>query len=242
MNSCRYKTGVTLVEILTVVAIIAILASIVVGIVSRIDNKAKEQLAQSTIAIIADALEQFHDYEYQYSNISYSEFKFPLDCNNFTQLELETALADALDPLGTTAVLILPVDPAKPIVHDPNDSGSEVLYFFLSKVPACRTTLDRIDSSLITSEDDNGNEMKIEIDFNGVIESYPLRRFVDPWLERGKRSRTGKTLRYDYYDEYPPPFSLAQLGYMQRSRRTFPVITSAGPDGKFDTLDDITSR
>lgn len=228
MNSCRYKTGVTLVEILTVVAIIAILASIVVGIVSRIDNKAKEQLAENTIAIIANALEQFHDYEYRYGNINYSEFKFPLDCNDFTQLELGTALVDAL---GATSVAI------SGGVHDPNDSGSEVLYFFLSKVPACRTTLDRIDSSLITSEDDNGNEMKIEIDFNGVIESYPLRRFVDPWLERGKRSRTGKTLRYDYYDEWQPTPALKY-----DSRRTFPVITSAGPDGKFDTLDDITSR
>lgn len=222
MNNNRYKNGVTLVEILTVVVIIAILASIVVGIATRLDNKSKEQLAGNTIAIITDALEQFADYEYSYNNVNYSEFNFPLDCNDFTQLGLETTLRDAL---GATDVLVTSG------VHDPNYSGSEALYFFLSRVPACRKTLERIDSSLITNEDEYGNQMIIEIDGRG----YPLRRFVDPWLERGKKSKSGRTLRYDYYDEFlfPPD---------PDTRRAFPVITSAGPDGEFDTSDDITSR
>ena len=222
MNNNGYKNGVTLVEILTVVVIIAILASMVVGIATRLDNKAKEQLAGNTIAIITDALEQFADYEYSYNNVNYSEFKFPLDCNDFTQAELEITLRDAL---RATGVLVTSG------VHDPNYSGSEVLYFFLSRVPECRKTLERIDSSLITDEDEYGTQMTIEID--GRV--YPLKRFVDPWLERDKKSRTGRTLRYDYYDEFlfPPD---------PDTRRAFPVITSAGPDGEFDTSDDITSR
>ncbi len=222
MNNNGYKNGVTLVEILTVVVIIAILASMVVGIATRLDNKAKEQLAGNTIAIITDALEQFADYEYSYNNVNYSEFKFPLDCNDFTQAELEITLRDAL---RATGVLVTGG------VHDPNYSGSEVLYFFLSRVPACRKTLERIDSSLITDEDEYGTQMTIEIDGRG----YPLKRFVDPWLERDKKSRTGRTLRYDYYDEFlfPPD---------PDTRRAFPVVTSAGPDGEFDTSDDITSR
>jgi len=233
MNNNRYKNGVTLVEILTVVAIIAILASIVVGIATRLDNKAKEQLAGNTIAIIADALEQFADYEYSYNNVNYSEFKFPLDCSDFFQLDLEITLRDAL---GAASVEILPADPTKPIIHNPEYSGSEALYFFLSRVPACRKTLERIDSSLITDEDDYGNQMIIKIDGRND-RVYPLKRFVDPWLERGTKSRTGKTLRYDYYDESQPT---PVLKY--DTRRAFPVITSAGPDGEFDTSDDITSR
>ena len=235
MNNNRYKNGVTLVEILTVVVIIAILASMVVGIATRLDNKSKEQLAQNTIAIIADALEQFADYEYSYNEFSIYVgddfvFNFPLDCTNFTRAELETTLRDAL---GATSVEILPADPTKPIVHNPEYSGSEALYFFLSKVPACRKTLERIDSSLITDEDNYGNQMIIKID--GRV--YPLKRFVDPWLERGKKSKTGKTLRYDYYDEGELTPALKY-----DTRRAFPVVTSAGPDGEFDTLDDITSR
>jgi prepilin-type N-terminal cleavage/methylation domain-containing protein len=240
MNNNRYKNGVTLVEILTVVAIVGILASMVVAIVTRLDNKGKEQLIRNTIGIITDALEQFEDYEYSYNESSTYVgddfvFKFPLDCNDFTQLGLETTLRDAL---GATSVEILPADPTKPILHEQEYSGSEALYFFLSKVPACRKTLERIDSSLITDEDEYGNQMTIEID--GRV--YPLKRFVAPWLERGKKSRTGRTLRYDYYYEYPPPLSPVEIGIMKRSRRAFPVIISAGPDGEFDTSDDITSR
>jgi len=241
MNNNRYKNGVTLVEILTVVAIIAILASIVVGIATRLDNKAKEQLAQNTIGIITDALEQFADYGYSYNESSIYVgddfvFKFPLDCNDFLQADLEITLRDAL---GATSVEILPVGNA--INHLDEYSGSEVLYFFLSRVPACRKTLERIDSSLITDEDNGGNQMIIKID-NRDDRVYPLKRFVDPWLERGKKSKTGRTLRYDYYEENPSPQTQAELDDMQQSRRAFPVITSAGPDGEFDTLDDITSR
>ena len=226
MNSCRYKIGVTLVEILTVVAIIAILASIVVGIATRIDNKAKEQLAQNTIAIIADALEQFADYEYRYNDFStYVDpaftFIFPLDCNDFTKAQLETALKDAL---GSGNVLITPDH------NDPNFSGSEALYFFLSKVPDSKKTLERIDSSLITSKDKNKQDMTITID---VVKEYPLFRIIDPW---------GRTLRYDYYDENPPPLIPSQIKDMQDSKKVFPVITSAGQDGVFGTDDDITNR
>jgi hypothetical protein len=63
--------------------------------------------------------------------------------------------------------------------------------------------------------------------------SYPLFRVIDPW---------GETLRYDYYDEKPPPHSQSDIDDMEKSRKTFPVITSAGPDKEFDSADDITSR
>jgi len=235
MNNKRNKNGVTLVEILTVVAIVGILASLVVAIATRLDNKAKEQLAGNTIGIITDALEQFADYEYSYNNVNYSEFKFPLDCNDFTQSQLEAALLSELDPLGTLGVSVS-ILPAGNLNRRNEYSGSEILYFFLSRVPACRKTLERIDSSLITDEDDGGNQMTIEIRVNDIVKTnYPLKRFVDPWLERGKKSKTGRTLRYDYYDEFLFPPN-------PDTRRAFPVITSAGPDGEFDTLDDITSR
>jgi prepilin-type N-terminal cleavage/methylation domain-containing protein len=45
--------AVTLVEMLIAVGIIAILATIVIGIATRIQNQAKEQLAKSTIAILS---------------------------------------------------------------------------------------------------------------------------------------------------------------------------------------------
>jgi prepilin-type N-terminal cleavage/methylation domain-containing protein len=62
MKSYKYKHGVTLVEILVVVAIIALLASMVIGIASRIDNQSKERCLESTFALLESALQEYHDY------------------------------------------------------------------------------------------------------------------------------------------------------------------------------------
>ncbi len=220
MESYKHKTGVTLVEILVVVAIIAILATMVISLAAHIDNQGKERLTESTFALLDAALGEFCDYGYNYSDPCYDGFDFPLDCNGFDAAELEDTLEDALD---AGSVLIIGDH------NDPNYSGSEALYFFLSKVPESRKTLAKIDSSLITSEDSDGDSMEINVDGK----EYSLLRIIDPW---------GETLRYDYYDEEPPPLSEAEIDAMIEDARTFPVIISAGPDGVFGTDDDITSR
>lgn len=210
MKSYENKTGLTLVEMLIVVAIIVILTTMVIGIAGRIDNQSKEQLTKSTIAILTAALRQFHDYEYRYRDPAYADFDFPLDCNGFDVTSLQTVLESAL------------ASPA-PIIatgHDPTYSGCEALYVFLSQVPECRKTLDKIDESLITNLGLDKQPMGITI--GGKV--YPLLRVIDPW---------GTVLKYDYYDE---------VFLDPRSRRTFPVIISAGPDTKFGTADDISSR
>lgn len=224
MKRYEHRTGLTLVEMLIVIAIIAILAVMAVSVATRIENRAKEHLAESTFALLNAALTQFADYGYQYKNANYSEYKFPLDCTGFPfggapPFDIQTTLVNAL---GATSVTI------GVGVHDPNYSGSEVLYFFLSQVPESRQTLDKIDRKLVTNLGIDGQPMKITIGSGADAKDYPLFRVIDPW----------KTpLRYDYYDEW-------QLDVDKRnnSKRAFPVITSAGPDGKFDTSDDIKSR
>lgn len=220
MGSYKHKTGVTLVEMAIVIAVIALLVAMVVGIAARIENQSKENLAKNTIAILTAALGQFHNYEYNYSHPDYSGLKFPLDCNDFTQSALQTTLQNAL---GAASVLITGG------IHKNEYSGSEVLYFFLSRVPECRKTLDEIDGSLITNRDFNKQNMNIRITFfDSSFRDYPLLRITDPW---------DTTLRYDYYDEW-------QINPVTRDegKKTFPVITSAGPDKVFGTVDDITSR
>lgn len=223
MKSYRYKTGVTLVEILIVVAVIAILTTMVVGIATRISNQSKEQLTKNTFALLNAALGQFRDYGYSYKvpNAAlapvrdfYRGLDFPLDCNG---LPLEPALGTAL---GAAGAEIIPPG----VLHDLNDSGSEVLYFFLSRVPASRQTLEKIDDSLIINLDSNKQPMDIRIDFPSGPKLFPLARIIDPW---------GTTLHYDYYNELIPD---------PKMKRNFPVITSAGPDRIFGTGDDITSR
>jgi len=62
MKSCKYEAGFTLVEMLIVVAIIALLATMVVGLATRIDNQAKERGLKSTFTLLDGALQEYYDY------------------------------------------------------------------------------------------------------------------------------------------------------------------------------------
>jgi prepilin-type N-terminal cleavage/methylation domain-containing protein len=211
------KYGLTLIEMLIVVGIIALLTAMIIGIARRIDTQSKERLAENTTAIINTALGQFKDYGYDYNDVDYRGFVFPLDCSGFNVVAAQNVLSTALG-----ATVMMTPDP------NINFTGCEVMYFLLSQVPECRTTLDKIDKSLITNKGSNNQSMSIRITFPDTsFKDYPLLRIIDPWKT---------TLRYDYYDE------TLNLNGMKKSRRTFPVIISAGPDKVFNTSDDIRSR
>jgi len=220
MKSDANKTGLTLIEMLIVVAIVVILTTMVIGLAGRVTDQSKEQLTRNTIGILTSSLGQFRDYTYSYKDPVYSGFNFPLDCNDFPLPLLETTLASALG--ATTA-------PITGGVHHLSYSGCEALYLFLSQVSDCRKTLDKIDESLITNLGVDQQPRNITVTYpSGSVKIYSMFRVIDPW---------GETLRYDYYNELEPDPILRQRG-----KKTFPVITSAGPDKRFGTADDISSR
>lgn len=219
MKSYANKTGLTLVEMLIVVAIVVILTTMVIGLAGRVDNQSKEQLTKNTIGIMTVALRQFNDYEYSYKAPVYAGFSFPLDCTFFNDVGIGNTVAGAL--VGATSALVSGGD------LNPEFSAGEGLYFILSQVPECRKTLDRIDESLITNLGDVTNKQPriITITYqSGSTKEYPLFRIIDPW---------GTTLQYKYYDN---------MTLDPRSKLTFPLITSAGPDKKLGNTDDISSR
>lgn len=216
LNSRFYLTGLTLIEMLVVVAVIAILVTIVISIAPRLDLQGKEHLTKSTIALLNTALSEFHDYGFTYADAAkYGECKFPLDCTRFTKSALETALKDALDTTGTVTVTITYSNP-----EEPNNADTEVMCFLLSRVPQSKQMLEKIARKLLVSDG------KITVTGEG---DCPLQHINDAW---------GTALRYDYYNDGKAPGSKE----MKDSIRTFPVITSAGPDKQLDTADDIKSR
>ncbi|MHC4158577.1 MAG: type II secretion system protein [Planctomycetota bacterium] len=215
MKKFKSEIGVTLVEMLVVVAVITLLVSMVVGIAARIDNQGRERLTENTFALLNAALGQFKDYGYQYKDEDFRDFEFPIDCNDLVETDLESELGKALDKVCDISGN-----------HDPNFSGSEALYFFLSQVPTSRQTLDKIDGSLITNEDSDRDEMEIRVGSR----KYPLQRVIDPW---------GETLRYSYYENR---YENTREPDFDDEPRNFPLITSAGPDRIFGTDDDMTNR
>ena len=68
----------------------------------------------------------------------------------------------------------------------------------------------------------------VRVDYVGRTKDYFTKRILDPW---------GTALRYDYYNSVPGNYSL-----WFETRRTFPLLISAGPDKEFNTPDDIVSR
>jgi prepilin-type N-terminal cleavage/methylation domain-containing protein len=230
MKTCGHKSGFTLIEMLLVVAVIVILVGMVVGVAKRIEDQGKERLTRDTLALIGNALEQFRDFGYEYKSTYYDGLTFPLDCNGFDILtgtfpypNLPDTLRDAIYPPGVNIT---------GGVYDPNFSGSAAMYFILSQVPDCRKTLDKIDKSLLTNKGLGGTPITITI---GTSPALPFTRIIDPW----------KTpLRYDYYPDFADytgtiyPYK----DYRDSAKRTFPLITSAGPDKTFDTFDDISNN
>jgi type II secretory pathway pseudopilin PulG len=222
MEKNRQTIGFTILEMLVVVAVIVILVSMVITLTSRFEDRGNERVIKSTFAMLDAALGEFADYGYDYKHDDedYANLSFPLDCNDFLRVDFEDAVEDALG-LGDTDVVINRE-------YDPNYSGSAAMYFFLSQVPDCREVLDRIDVSLVTNEDKSGNPLQIVVDG----QSYPLNRIIDPW---------GETIRYSYYRNKEVETSPTSEPEMENPR-TFPLLTSAGPDGQFDTPDDIKSN
>jgi prepilin-type N-terminal cleavage/methylation domain-containing protein len=59
MKKYKYKYGITLVEILVVAAIIAVLATMVIGIAARINDQSKERGLESTFTLLESALQEY---------------------------------------------------------------------------------------------------------------------------------------------------------------------------------------
>lgn len=211
------NTGVTLVEVLVVLAIIIILASMILKLASRFEDRAGERKTRAAISVIDAALHEFGEFKYNYAQ-TYDPYEYPIDCTDFTANEVQNELN-----LATDSIYVINAG-----VYDTEYSGCSVMYFLLDQVPGCSEILENIDSELVTDEDVDGNPMEIEVDGR----TYPYYRVVDAW---------GKTLRYDYYDE-----TEGNDQQRFEERRNFPEVRSAGKNGVFEPddpkSDDITSE
>ncbi len=172
------QPGVTIVELLVAIAIIAILAAGMFTVGTYVNTQAQEKLAENTINVLVAAMEEFHEY-------GYKSHSFPPDCNGFT----ENDLADELKIfVGASSAAIGGQFDIKKTY-----AGSSALYFCLSKVPQSKKVLGSISESLLSNEDINKGDLKITID----SQDYSLIRIIDPW---------GTALHYDYYDEWETDF------------------------------------
>jgi prepilin-type N-terminal cleavage/methylation domain-containing protein len=165
------KNGLTLIEILAAIAIVAILAAGLYIAGDYADKQAKIKQTQSTIEMLSAALEQYYD-----ANSNCFPFKAGLTYN---RAKLEGTDSNGLG--GTVSVKgWVPTD------YNDHYASDDALYYFLNRIPASRNIIGTINSSLITNKD----YMKREYFFTPTSgTTYPLLHIIDAW---------GTPFRYTY--------------------------------------------
>jgi len=62
METRKYEYGLTLVEMLVVIVVIAVLATMVIGIATRIDNQTKEKSVEAILAQLDGAIQEYREF------------------------------------------------------------------------------------------------------------------------------------------------------------------------------------
>jgi prepilin-type N-terminal cleavage/methylation domain-containing protein len=62
MKTYKYKQGLTLIEMVVVVGIIALLVTMIISLVSRFDNQAKERAMDGVFTLLEEALQEYHEF------------------------------------------------------------------------------------------------------------------------------------------------------------------------------------
>lgn len=97
----------TLVEILVVVGVIVLLASMVIGIATQIGNQSKERATKSTFALLHGALQEYYDF--------WDNFPEP----NKPSLTRSAALYDQLNSTPASQKILKEIDES--LISDPNN-------------------------------------------------------------------------------------------------------------------------
>jgi prepilin-type N-terminal cleavage/methylation domain-containing protein len=118
MRSDKYKHGLSLVEILVTVSVIAILTAIVIGIATRIDNQSKERSLKGTFALLESALQEYHEYWDTFPDPNQSSYPSH-SAALYGQLKSTPGLQKILDELDGSSVRNHPEEVDMPQIHDP---------------------------------------------------------------------------------------------------------------------------
>jgi len=84
METRKYKHGLSLVETLIVLAVIALLATMVISVARRIDNQSKEKGVESTFVMLEGALEEYKEFYGDFPG-SLSELYTVPDCRKILE-------------------------------------------------------------------------------------------------------------------------------------------------------------
>ncbi len=206
------EDGMTLAEVLVTLAVVLILVGVLSGLGIHLKRQSEIRLTESTLAVLATALEQYYNDYHSYVPQVNSEFGF--ECAAFG----ENASGQPNNTVTITQGVHLQNTAENPSLEAAAWS-SEALYYFLNRSPNSKAILGTLLDQFLSNKDASGRVLLIEIPTGST--PTDLIRFVDVW---------GMPIRYQYDPDDPADPS--------DSYDAFPVLISAGPDKKFETVQD----
>jgi len=206
MKTYGKKNGFTTVELLTVVAILAILAGAILGAAKYVRTRAYERLAASTISVMVTAIEQYHNDNKEFPFIT--EWVITQDPEEPFVFYDPGGTRDLVDTIAAkTGVAFVQLTGISGEDAGLKEASIETLYFFLSRSPNSSKILGAVSGNFLTNKNGSNAEIKLNFGSNSEFKTVPMIRVLDPW---------GNPFRYRYL-----------------AGNNFPVIISAGPDRKF---------
>jgi prepilin-type N-terminal cleavage/methylation domain-containing protein len=228
MAHARRNTGLTLVEMLLAVAIIAILATIMAVSTGSLRKAAQERLTVSTLGIISSALQQYNEFWGVYPP------QIDTVATDLTVLaNQQTVFAQAVG-CPTPAQMTVPphtLATLSTVIPD------EVLYLRLYRTPVCRRLISGFAS--VSEKDTNTKSVKMALVYTPRAAVAPATGEIPTFVEWGAGAvdkKANQLSLYRFVDAWRQP-----LRYEYKPGDQFPVLTSDGPDGKPNTPDDIKS-
>ena len=218
MKARKRQAGFTLIEILVVVAIIVLLTAGMVKVAQTVRTRAQERVTKGTISMLVSALGEYKNFHDRGSG-----FEFPVGPdvpdfftnNNFPP---NVGLIDALSEFFDENLFAL---------SDGEDQHNNYVWKDDVDLVDMRWALATIEFLYCVMEDVPGckailEKLPVDVAVNDDNDLVIIRGQAKPLLEVN--------------DAWGHP-----LWYAYKGPGNFPAITSAGPDGLFDTADDIVS-
>lgn len=103
MADCRHNKAVTLIEMLVVLGIIAVVASLAITLTLRVDNQSKERALDSAFALLSSSLREYYEFTDKFPLQPQQDHAFALDHIEVMVKKLQSVpdsrrVLDQLDP------------------------------------------------------------------------------------------------------------------------------------------------
>lgn len=118
MKNKKYKHGLSLIEVLMAVIIVAVLATMVITVTSSIDNRSKEEATEAVFSLLETALQEYYDYWKSFPEPAAPSYP-TTSAALYGQLYSTPGAREILDKLESKLIKSNPVSTDKIQINDP---------------------------------------------------------------------------------------------------------------------------